>query len=144
MRPGPAPAEDVTVRRRFEGQVALVTGGGRGLGSTVARALGAEGACVVVMSRTAAEVRTTVRSLRAGGAAGLAAPGDVRNPADVERAVRSALDAFGRLDVLVNAAGVFRMGPSTDSTLDEWREVIDTNLTGVYLCCQAAGVVMLA
>jgi NAD(P)-dependent dehydrogenase (short-subunit alcohol dehydrogenase family) len=129
--------------RRFAGQKALVTGGGRGLGKAVALALADEGAAVAVFSRTAGQLAGVVEELLGRGAQGLAVAGDAREEADVERAVAETLAAFGRLDVLVNCAGVFSMWPSTEGTLEEWRSIIDTNLTGTYLFCRAAGRAML-
>jgi 2-deoxy-D-gluconate 3-dehydrogenase len=131
-------------QNRFEGKKALVTGGGRGLGKAIALALGAEGAAVAVFSRTADPLVEVVAEIRRHGGSGLAITGDARARPDVERAVAETVETFGQLDILVNCAGTFRMGPSVDATLEEWHEIIDTNLTGTYLFCQAAGRLMLS
>lgn len=129
--------------QRFAGQKALVTGGGRGLGKAIALALADEGASVAVFSRTASQLAGVVEEARGRGAECRAVAGDARVEADAERAVAETLEAFGRLDVLVNCAGVFSMWPSAEGALDEWRAIIDTNLTGTYLFCRAAGRAML-
>lgn len=118
------------------GQVALVTGGARGIGRGIVTQLARAGADVVV-----ADVLDTAESVAAVEKLGRAALGvecDVRVSADAEAAVQTALDHLGRLDIVCANAGVLRMMPITELTLDEWQRHIDINLTGVFVTCKAA------
>ncbi|MDR6318797.1 SDR family NAD(P)-dependent oxidoreductase [Actinoplanes couchii] len=122
-------------RQRFTGRVALVTGGGSGIGRAVAQALAEEGASVVVAGRDTTALDTTVKLIEADGGTAAAIPADVTVPAQVEALVTATVDRFGTLDVAVNNAGLLgRPGPLADVAEADWHAVIDTNLTGVYLC----------
>jgi NAD(P)-dependent dehydrogenase (short-subunit alcohol dehydrogenase family) len=115
-----------------EARTAIVTGGGRGIGAAVARALTARGVRVTAFARTGSEVERVVRE---GGAA-LAVAGDVRREADV-RALREAHErALGPADVLVNGAGILARGPVEDLPAAVFREVLDVNLVGPFLCAR--------
>jgi NAD(P)-dependent dehydrogenase (short-subunit alcohol dehydrogenase family) len=122
------------VCRRLEGRVAVVTGGGGGIGSATARRFAAEGASVVV-----ADIDPGAASAVADEVGGLAVPADVSSSADVERMFRVADETYGRIDIAFNNAGI--SPPEDDSILDTgidaWRRVQDVNLTSVYLCCRA-------
>jgi NAD(P)-dependent dehydrogenase (short-subunit alcohol dehydrogenase family) len=121
------------------GQVAIITGGGQGIGQRIALALAGAGAAVVVTGRTASTLAVTVELVEAAGGRALGVTADVAIADDCERMVLEALDAFGRLDVLVNNAGIAGETKSTvDLSLDEWQEVIDIDLTGPWLCTRAA------
>ncbi len=111
---------------------AIVTGGGRGIGAAVARALTSRGIRVTVFARTAAQVDEVVRS---GGAA-LAVAGDVRSEADVRRLREDHERALGPVDVLVNGAGILVRGPAEDLTAGAFREVLEVNLVGPFLCAR--------
>ena len=117
-----------------------ITGGTRGIGLAVARALVAAGARVLLTGRDAATAAEAAAALTAaqpvGDAIGLAA--DVRDPASLRAAVAAATGRFGRLDALIANTGVGRMAPIQDLSEDDWREVIDTNLTGAYHSVRAA------
>lgn len=116
----------------FEGQVALVTGGAGGIGGAVTRALLAEDATVVCADREAPAAPGGADPRRFQGVAF-----DVSRRDDVHRVVREALAAHGRIDLLVNVAGVVSFGSAESITEAEWDRVIDINLKGTFLCCQA-------
>ena len=120
------------------GRTALVTGGSRGIGLAIVRALLAEGAHVALTSTTqggaAAAVAGLGKEFPPERVLGLAL--DVRKLADVEAAVASAVDRFGSLDVLINNAGVGHFSPVAEMPADAWNDVIGTNLTGVFHCCR--------
>jgi NAD(P)-dependent dehydrogenase (short-subunit alcohol dehydrogenase family) len=123
----------------LRGQVAIVTGGSRGIGLAVARALVGAGAHVVVVGRHAGALSEARRAIEAAGPGSVETlEADVRRFADVERVVTAAVARFGGLDILVNnaAIGIFRT--VAEMTPAEWAEVMDTNLTGVFNCCHAA------
>ena len=122
----------------MKGRVAIVTGGGRGIGEAVALALAREGARVVVAARTGAELGRVVARIEQLGGAARAVPSDVSQPGQVERLTRAALDAYGQIDVLVNAAGIpGPIGPLWDTDVAAWKRAIDVNLLGTFLCCHA-------
>jgi len=120
----------------LDGRVALVTGGGSGIGRATALVLGARGASVVVADVDEASAKETVELIGADArTSSLGA--DVTDPAAVERMVASAVERFGALDWACNVAGVSNeQKPFTDHTLAEWQRVIDVDLTGVFLCMQ--------
>jgi NAD(P)-dependent dehydrogenase (short-subunit alcohol dehydrogenase family) len=119
-------------------QVAIVTGGGQGIGQRIAAAFAGAGATVVVTGRTAATLAETVALVEQAGRRALAIVADVAKQEDCERMVAETLGAFGRLDILVNNAGIAGATKSTlDMSLDEWQEVIDIDLTGPWLCTKA-------
>ncbi|MFD5947004.1 SDR family NAD(P)-dependent oxidoreductase [Streptomyces collinus] len=125
-------------RARFTGRTALVTGAGSGIGRTIARALAAEGANVVVVGRRREPLEETVESIEAAGGKALAVTADVARAADVEAAVAAAAEHFGSLDVAVNNAGVFRGGaPLADLAEEDWHTQLGTNVTGVFLALRA-------
>jgi NAD(P)-dependent dehydrogenase (short-subunit alcohol dehydrogenase family) len=122
---------------RLAGQVAVVTGAGRGIGRAIATALAREGAMLVLAARSPAELEGVAREIREGGGRALAVPTDVRQEPQVEALARRALGEGQRVDVLVNAAGVATFAPVTDSKLDDWDQMLAVNLRGAVLCCRA-------
>lgn len=126
------------------GKVAIVTGSGRGLGCAIARGLGTAGAAVVTCSRTLAEAEKTAAQIRDAGGRAVAVRTDTADRASAEDLVASAVGEFGRLDVLVNNAGIDRIEPAEDVTDEHLLTVAQTNLVGYFHCAQAAGRHMLA
>jgi len=122
---------------RFAGRGVIVTGGGRGIGQATARAFAAEGADVLVLGRTAADLEDTVAQITADGGQAWLMPCDVTNEAQAEEAVTRAAGRWDRIDVLVNNAGIDDDTPFLEIDRARWRAVIDTNLTGVFLLSQA-------
>ncbi|MGJ5751265.1 NAD(P)-dependent dehydrogenase (short-subunit alcohol dehydrogenase family) [Streptomyces puniciscabiei] len=123
---------------RFSGRTALVTGAGSGIGRTVALALAAEGARVVVAGRRPEPLAETVRLIEEQGGKGLAVSADISRAGDADAVVRAAVEYFGSLDVAVNNAGVFRGGqPLADLPEEDWHTQLATNVTGVFLALQA-------
>jgi len=128
----------------IDGKVALVTGGGRGLGRAMAVALAEAGADCVLVARREADLAESVKAVTATGRCALAVAGDVADEATAPRAVQAALQKFGRLDILVNCAGTYHMGPIEKTSLADWRRVLEVNLVGSFLFCKAVGPTFLA
>ena len=122
---------------------ALVTGAGRGIGKTIALRFASEGAAVVVADVNGEWAAATAGEIRASGGKAHSIRLDVTQPVEVEAAVKEATAAFGRLDVLVNNAGVGLTKLMIDTSLEEWDLVLRVNLTGVFLCSRAAARVMM-
>jgi len=129
----------------FTGKVVLVTGGGRGIGRAISAAFARAGAAVAVGYRERGrEAGAVVDGLRHGGRRAIAVQGDVGRAAEAKALIGQVLDEWGRLDVLVNNAGILRRTPLAELTLEEWDAAIAANLTGVMLCSQAAAPVLRA
>lgn len=128
----------------LRGRVAIVTGGGSGLGRQMAHGLAEAGADVVVCARHLDRCELVAEELRALGVRTLALRCDVRDQAEVESVVDRTLHELGSIDVLVNNAGTVWGAPPEDTPLEGWQKVVDVNLTGTFLFSQAAGRVMIA
>ncbi len=124
----------------FTGKVALVTGGSRGIGLAIARALVERGAQVAITATSDATLQAGAAALRKVSDAEAVLPirADVRRHEQVEEAIGTAVRHFGGLDVLVNNAGVRVFRPVADMTVEEWHRIIDTNVNGVFYSCHAA------
>lgn len=131
------------MERTLEGKVALVTGGGRGIGRAVALGYAAAGADVAVAGRTLAALEETVERIGELGGRGLALEADLVDVARIPGLVEEVERTLGPLDVLVNSAGVQVTGPSIDVSEADWDATIDANLKALFFCCQAAGRVMI-
>src|SRR5262245_55813382 len=129
---------------RLQSDVAIVTGAGRGIGSTIAATLAAEGATIVVADLDCdSATRTSERLTRAGFQA-IPLTADVSQPAQVQRLIDDCLARFGRLDILVNNAGVGLNQPFLSTTLEQWEHQLRINLTGTFLCGQTAARAMVS
>jgi len=126
-----------SVSRPFEGKVALVTGGSRGIGRQIALDLAAAGAEVVVAARTIEGAARTVEEIRRGGGRALALAMDVADDLSVEAAVRELEKAYARIPLLVNNAGIARDALLLRLKREDWTAVLETNLSGVYRLCRA-------
>ena len=124
----------------LEGEVAIVTGAGKGIGEAIAQALAAAGARVAVTSRIGADAERVAASIGPGH---LGLGMDVRSSAAIGEAVSAAREALGTPTILVNNAAVNRIGPSESYPDSDWELVIDVNLTGVFRCCRAVGQLMI-
>ncbi|MEA1958224.1 MAG: 3-oxoacyl-ACP reductase family protein [Chloroflexota bacterium] len=119
------------------GKVAIVTGAGKGVGAGIANWLADAGANVAVMSRTLSDLEKVVSDIEAMGRRGLAVAGDVSKAADVNRLVDSTVKEFGKVDILVNNAAIFPYYSFFDLTEEQWDQVQNINIKGMFLCCQA-------
>lgn len=122
---------------RLEDRVAVVTGGGRGIGRGICLALAAEGATVVVADLDATTAKSTARELTASGRKALAVMLDVTSREAAEAAIERAAGEFGGVDILVNNAGVLGEHSGRDVTLDDWDLALDVNLKGIWIMTQA-------
>lgn len=136
----------MTITELFDchNKVALVTGGGRGLGRVMAEALAEAGADVVVSSRKVDACEETAAKIQALGRRSMAIACDVTNPADVDHVVSTTMKQWERIDILVNNSGVSWGAPALDMPLTAWHKVVETNLTGTFLMSQRVAREMMA
>lgn len=118
-------------------KVAIITGGGRGIGRAIAIAYAAEGAKVVIAARNTEQLEAVAAEIRKQGGEVLAVPTDLRSRAAVERLVAESVTRFGAVDILVNNAGINPRGPFLESTDEEWEQGWQINVMGVVHCCRA-------
>jgi len=127
---------------KLKDKVAIITGAAKGIGRAIAIEFVKEGAKVVVADIDFEGAKRTVEDIKKLGGEAIAVKVNVADPNDVEVMVKKTLDAFGKIDILINNAGIAIQKPALEMTLDEWKKIIDVNLTGVFLCSQAVGRVM--
>jgi 3-oxoacyl-[acyl-carrier protein] reductase len=127
---------------RFSGKSAIVTGAASGLGRAIAQRLASEGCAVVIADVNEAHGISVRDEIVAAGGRAIAVRGDVTRPDDVAAMVAATLSEYRRLDIMVSNAGIGGMHPFLDETLEHWNRVLAVNLTGVFLCGQAAARVM--
>jgi len=139
-------AQAMNVKQLFDltGRVAIVTGGSIGLGRQMAEGLAEMGADLVLCARKRERCERAAEELRAFGVKTLAVACDVKDPVSVQDLVDASLSRFGRIDILINNAGTSWGAPIEEMRLEQWNKVIETNLTGTFLCCQAAGKFMVS
>ena len=123
--------------KSLDGKLALITGGSKGLGRSMAVALGNAGAKVVLVSRDQEKLEAVAKEVRDTGSEAFVFVGDVGNEADVARVAQEVSDGPGRIDILINNAGINIRKNITEFTLEEWERVHRTNLTSVFLMCRA-------
>ena len=128
----------------LEGRVAVVTGGTSGIGLALVRGLAHAGADIVPLSRRAEQVDAAAREVESIGRKALRVAGDVTDRASLDRALEKTMDGFGRVDILVNCAGITKRTPTLDVSDAEWASILETNLTGTLRACQVFGRQMLA
>jgi NAD(P)-dependent dehydrogenase (short-subunit alcohol dehydrogenase family) len=127
----------------LRGRAAIVTGGSRGLGREIAEGLGEAGASLMLCARREQWLRPTIEEMRAAGARVEGRVCDVSSPVDAHAAVEATIAAFGRIDIVVNNAGISWGELPETMSVEKFRQVLDTNLTGAFLFSQAAGREML-
>lgn len=127
----------------LSGRVALVTGAGRGIGREIARTLAEAGADIVIAERDPENGREAAEEMVGLGRRGVSSEMDVRDVRSVEHTVSEVWEAFGSIDILVNNAGIARNSPAEETLQEEWLEVLDINLNGVFYVAQAVGKRML-
>ena len=139
MPPYPVAAPPVKALLDFSGRVVVITGGGSGLGAGIARRFADAGASVVVHYHTSTSgARALVRAIEEGGGKAVAVGGDLTQGADAERLLDKTLEVFGRVDVLINNAGLFPESALLEMSEADWDAVLGANLRSVFLCTQAA------
>jgi len=124
-------------------KVAIVTGGGRGIGKTIAEGFADAGAKIVITGRREEWLNSTLAEFQEKGFDCISVVADVTNQSQVEHTIAATLERFGRIDVLVNNAGLTWGAPTESMPLEKWQQVIDVNLTGLFLMSQSTGKVML-
>jgi NADP-dependent 3-hydroxy acid dehydrogenase YdfG len=128
----------MTVGAPLQGTVAVVTGASSGIGAATARRLAAAGASVALVARRADRLEQLADEVRDQGGVALSIEADVTQRAEAEAAVARAVDELGRLDVLINNAGVMLLGPILDAPVEEWERMVHVNVLGLLYCAKAA------
>jgi len=129
---------------KLAGRTAIVTGAGRGIGRAVAAAFAAEGASIALAARSTHELDGVARQIGDAGGRALALPTDVRDESQVAAMVERTRREYGRVDILVTAAGTASFGPVAESKMSDWDDILAVNLRGAVLCCRAVLPAMMA
>jgi NAD(P)-dependent dehydrogenase (short-subunit alcohol dehydrogenase family) len=119
----------------LEGKVAVVTGGTSGIGRALSLGLADAGADVIATARRKEQVDATAKEIEARGRQTLRAPSDVSDRSTLEALLAAALERFGKVDILVNCAGIIKRAPTLDFSEAEWSNILNTNLTGTLRAC---------
>jgi len=123
--------------KKLAGRVAVITGASKGLGKAMALALAGAGARLALVSRNRAQLETTAEAVRALGAEAEVFVADITDEQQVKQLEAAVIGRFGKVQILINNAGINVRKPATDFTLAEWKQVMDTNVTGAFLMCRA-------
>jgi NAD(P)-dependent dehydrogenase (short-subunit alcohol dehydrogenase family) len=123
---------------QLDGKIAIITGGGTGIGKGIARAFAREGATLVIASRNRANLEATATELRKLGGEVLVVTADVGDEQQVAALFEETMGRFAKLDILVNNSGIFERGAIDELSLEAWQRVVDVNLTGPFLCTREA------
>jgi len=124
-------------------KIAIVTGGGSGIGRRVAMAFSEFGAKLIIADVNQKAADLVVSEIKSKEGEAIAVPMDVTRPGEVDQMVNTAVDTFGRIDILFNNAGISVRGPAESFSLEDWNKVLAVNLTGMFICAQAVGKVMI-
>ncbi len=124
-------------------KVAVVTGGSKGLGRTMAVGLAEAGATVAIVSRTRSLIEEAAQEIIDAGGKAIAIPTDVTNERSIEQMAKTVIDTCGRIDILINSAGIAPTSPAVDIGLQDWNEVMNTNVKSVFLTAKTVGKVMM-
>ena len=127
---------------QLDGKVAIVTGGGSGIGKGIAKAFADEGCSVVIAARNSDRLDAAAAELSNGGGTVISIPTDVTSEEQMISLFAKTMDQFGKLDVLVNNSGAFDGGPVEELTMEQWQKVIDVNVTGPFLGSREAFKIM--
>ena len=122
---------------RLDNQIALVFGGGRGLGKATALVFAAEGADIAIVARTKKEIEVVAKEVRELGRHAIAIKADATKPQAVQKAVDKTVETYSKIDILVNSQGDWLIKPTLETTEEDWDHLIDTNLKSVYFTCKA-------
>jgi NAD(P)-dependent dehydrogenase (short-subunit alcohol dehydrogenase family) len=123
--------------KRFQDKVAIITGAGRGLGAQYAKDLAREGASVVIWDINAANLETVKAEIEAEGGQAVSATTDITDYAQVEKAVAEIVRQFGKVDILINNAATHKSQAVVDTSIEDWKKQVDTNLNGSFYCTKA-------